>query len=104
MPGGAVLYVASHERGGSSTQYTLRISSLSNMHPHACIHMCIASCVWHVHGMCMQVIAFIVPSACYASLAPHWGVARGVALLTLVFGLVLLPLAVAVEFMPEEGR
>ena len=50
------------------------------------------------------VIAFVVPSACYASLAPHWGVARGVALLTLVFGLVLLPLAIAVEFMPEEGR
>ena len=47
------------------------------------------------------LISFILPACAYLRLAPHWGVQRFVAALTLGLGLVLLPVSIAMEFMPE---
>ena len=48
------------------------------------------------------LITFVIPSACYFCLAPSWTFARATALLTLVLGLILLPVSVTIELMPEE--
>ena len=48
------------------------------------------------------LITFVIPSACYVFLAPSWTCARVTALFTLVLGLILLPVSVAIEFMPHK--
>ena len=52
-----------------------------------------------VGGSAGVVISFVVPSFSYLFLSTRWTGLRIAALITLVFGLLLLPLSIAVEFL-----
>ena len=52
-----------------------------------------------VGASCGMVLTFIVPCACYVSLATGWSFLRIAALLTLILSIVLLPMCVAMQFM-----